>query len=137
MDYWKLIDLLNEYDEYAFPEKHPHTEYPDWWVDDWDYWYLWHEYILWQQEWLNFSHHASIKNSSLNHLYVISKEFWFIKRLVDNDKIDLDKVEKKFYYDICLTDYWDTERAYWKSDLVISVLSISDNPIEDLCKLLK
>lgn len=69
--------------------------------------------------------------------YICSKQYGFIKWLVENDKIDLDKVENKFYYDICLTDYWDTERAYWKSDLVISVLSISDNPIEDLCKLLK
>ena len=68
---------------------------------------------------------------------VLSKKFWFIKRLVENDKIDLEKIEKKFYNEICITDYWDKDRAYWKSDLVISVLSISDTPIDDLLLYLK
>ena len=69
--------------------------------------------------------------------WILSKEFWFIKWLVENDKIDIEKVEKKFYNEICITDYWDKDRAYWKSDLVISVLSISDTPIEDLISYLK
>lgn len=70
-------------------------------------------------------------------LRIISKWYWFIKRLVDNDKIDYEKVENKFYNEICITDYWDKDRAYWKSDLVISVLSISDEPISDLISYLK
>lgn len=105
----KLIELLNE------------REIGEKW---WEFYYL---------------SDGAIRDDWWNILYdyrIISKEFWFIEWLVDNDKIDLEKVQNKFYYDICLTDYWDTERAYWKSDLVISVLSISDNPIQDLLDLL-
>ena len=68
---------------------------------------------------------------------VISRRYGFIKWLVDNDKIDLDKVEKKFYNEICITDYWDKDRIYWEADLVIAVLSISDTPIEDLISYLQ
>jgi hypothetical protein len=66
-----------------------------------------------------------------------SKYYGFIKWLVENDKIDFDKVEKKFYNEICITDYWDKDRIYWESDLVIAVLSISDTPIEDLISYLQ
>ena len=132
----KLIELLNEYHHFnsdliyywwdkeyervyfhsELPEKEKeklrkagiYNEEDDWVDEDW----IWDEWIC-------------------------SKKFWFIKWLVENDKIDLEKVEKKFYNEICITDYWDKDRAYWKSDLVISVLSISDTPIEDLISYLK
>ena len=57
---------------------------------------------------------------------------WFIKWLVDNDKIDLDKLlkgikENKIY---C----W----KWWKvSNMLLMLLSIQDNPIEFLCEILK
>ena len=52
----------------------------------------------------------------------------FIKWLVDNDKIYRDKLEKKVLKE-------DLIRKF--DEWLIMLLSISDHPIEDLCKLLK
>ena len=68
----------------------------------------------------------------LNRLIIISKEYEFIKWLVDNDKIDLMKLKKwiednKFY---C---------AKWGkiTNMLLMLLSIQDNPIEFLISILK
>ena len=57
---------------------------------------------------------------------IISKQFWFIKRLVDNDKIDTKKAKE---WEIMLSRN-DEENIIWK-------LSISNTPIEDLISYLK
>ena len=59
------------------------------------------------------------------YLWIISREYWFIEWLVDNDKIDLSKL----YHDMRLEfgDY------YW----LLMQLSISDTPIDDLILYLK
>ena len=59
---------------------------------------------------------------------VICKEFWFIKYLVDNDKIDYYLIGKKWRP--CLWFYRDYE-------ILLMLLSISDTPIEDLISYLK
>ena len=72
-------------------------------------------------------------------LVVISKDYWFIKRLVENDKIDL--WEKLFNLTkndnrksiICDLDNNDFS---WE-DTFLMLLSISDTPIEDLISYLK
>lgn len=115
----KLIDLLNEYEKSWLNE---FEEYEEWWYCKWNWKILTGNYE---------------NNNELTPYELCSKKFWFIKWLVDNNKIDLDKVENKFYNEICITDYWDKNRACSKSNLVISVLSISDNPIQDLISLLK
>lgn len=58
-------------------------------------------------------------------VYIISKQFWFIKWLVENDKINLDEVER---YSV----FWYT---YYQNLLML--LSISNSPIEDLILYLK
>ena len=66
---------------------------------------------------------------------LISKEYGFIKRLVDNDKIDkkkLDEVERKPMY---VTD--NMFSLYKVDECVIMLLSISNSPIEDLLLYLK
>lgn len=130
----KLIELLNKFEREVYKDEHKYVEFPDWTRDDWWYWYIWNKFNVWEEDWLNYSI-ANYRDYN-SELVIISKKFWFIKWLVENDKIDLDKVEKKFYNEICTTDYWDKDRAYWKSNLVISVLSISNNPIQDLLDLL-
>lgn len=64
----------------------------------------------------------------LNRLIIISKEYWFIKWLVDNDKIDLEKI-------------WGNESPdifdYSFYEVVLMLLSIQDNPIEFLISILK
>ena len=63
------------------------------------------------------------------YLYVISKEFWFIKRLVDNDKIDTLKLSME-------SDMWFGDK-YYKEESLLMLLAISDNPIDLLCERLK
>lgn len=102
----KLIELLNEYDD------------NNWGVTD--YWALFNR----MNEWI----------SETEYLQVISKKFWFIKWLVDNDKIDFDKCWR--CYEINSTyDHYNLEN---RQDLwLIMLLSISDRPIEDLISYLK
>ena len=65
---------------------------------------------------------------------LISKKFWFIKWLVENEKIN----------NTALQEYWDRwEMWMWvfsnmyNSDIVILTLSIQDEPIEFLVSILK
>lgn len=105
----KLIKLLNEYDD------------NNWGVTD--YWALFNK----MDEWI----------SETEYLQVISKKFWFIKRLVENDKIDLYKVRHHFCVNLYAIDYWDGDYMCEDYEIVIAVLSISDNPISDLISYLK
>ena len=78
---------------------------------------------------------------------IISKKFWFIQRLVENDKIDLEKVYEKIWKpQIIMYEEWSkeeelceiiwvNERDYYED--IIMLLSISDTPIEDLISYLK
>ena len=65
-------------------------------------------------------------------LRVISKEMWFIKWLIEHDKIDLKKLGKTELY-LKIARYW----SLLISDNLIMLLSISDTPIEDLISYLK
>lgn len=60
------------------------------------------------------------------YLLIISKEYWFIQRLVENDKIDLLRLDNR----IALSEFNKVER-------VLMALSIQDNPIEFLISILK
>ena len=65
---------------------------------------------------------------------IISKKFWFIKQLVDNDKIDFDKVSKK---EIESRISIVMEGMFIETKWVLMLLSISDTPIDDLISYLK
>lgn len=69
---------------------------------------------------------------------LISKEFWFIQRLVEHDKID------QFYYEstVRVKRYIDEYEEYdyvfpMDYEQLIMLLSIKDKPIEWLCEILK
>ena len=64
---------------------------------------------------------------------VMSKKFWFIERLVKQNKIDDSKV---WNYDMLSVQYHDLVNDY-KYEWLIMILSISENPISDLCSFLK
>ena len=64
-----------------------------------------------------------------NQWYIISKQFWFIKRLVENYKIDLTKLEDNS--DWYWIELWDD--CYE----ILALLSIQDRPIEFLISILK
>lgn len=62
---------------------------------------------------------------------VISKKYWFVKRLVDNDKIDLEELD----YEI--RKYNSYIDSHWYYDALLMILVIQDNPIEFLISILK
>ena len=109
----KLIELLNECK--------PLKKYKE-------YWYIWNEIYLYtyaEDYWASKS-----RNITLD---VISKQYWFIKWLVENDKIDTESycrvtsIERKWEKDV----YRD------EVDSLLMLLAIQDEPIRFLCEILK
>lgn len=115
MNYWKLIELLNEYKKIK--------------------WYDWNAKII------RYDTGSFIGGYYwLEYEIVIGKRYWFIKWLVDNDKIDFDIIPnkiKKIWMPILIQweiQYWfDSSDLYW----LLMVLSIQDEPISFLCSVLK
>lgn len=71
---------------------------------------------------------------------VLSKEYWFIKWLVNNNKIDLDMVREKLWIPCCV--WYGSWRIIAVKDVedyeqLLMLLSIQDNPIEFLLSILK
>ena len=119
----KLIELLNEYEK-----KERKSEFYEW--EKW----IWWEFNLFRrdtrdEEWSHIY-------SDTADTYVISKKFWFIKRLVENDKIDRPKVWLKIK-DLWKDYWWFAIYSWIHIECLIMLLSISDTPIEDLILYLK
>lgn len=109
----KLVELLNEYHHfnsdliyYWWDEEYKrvyfHTEFSDEWIDE----------------------------QRVDNEWICSKRFWFIKWLVDNDKIR--KSYKEWLPAITKNWFlleWDT--------VLLMLLSISDTPIDDLISYLR
>ena len=119
----KLIDLLNE-----FEKKERKSEY-----------YEWEKWIWWP----NNLFRRDTRDEEWSHLYsdtadsyVISKKFWFIRWLCDNNKINTDIVYQKGF----LAKTYDKDEA-WECfepyEEILMLLSISDEPIDFLCSILK
>jgi len=98
----KLIELLNEFN--------PSME---WRMEDW---------VL--ESKLDFP------AEYVAYRWICSKNYWFIKWLVEQDKIDVEKEIKNSELN------WLHER-YLREDCLLMLLSISDTPIEDLISYLK
>jgi hypothetical protein len=65
---------------------------------------------------------------------LISKKFWFIKWLVENDKIDRSKVLEEIWSCIKISWLWPHYSFY---SALLMILAVSDTPIEDLISYLK
>lgn len=113
----KLIELLNEYkwkEEWTIECDVPHND-----------WYS--EYAYEHEE-----------------LIIISKQYWFIKWLVENEKIEWEKVYenlKDYEVEIRIRavkklELSSEEKSLWYLELLM-LLSIQDNPIEFLVSILK
>ena len=79
--------------------------------------------------------HWRDENFDRNKLLVISKKYWFIKWLVENDKIDQ---TNKFCVSVNVE--WKGmgyTKAFEGYESLLMLLSISDTPIEDLISYLK
>ena len=106
----KLLELLNEYEKSWLNE---FEKYNNAGIVEWVEHTKWNLYWrYWENTW--------------SYMVVISKEYGFIKWLVENDKIDLLKLDNR----IALSEFNKVER-------VLMALSISDTPIEDLISYLK
>ena len=108
----KLIELLDEYDSVQY-HKINHK------IENWE---------IYRNVWGTDGWHQ---------VWRYCKQFWFIKRLVENDKIDKYKV-------IELEHNWirpfKLDNLYWEIKLeerLLMLLSIQDNPIEFLISVLK
>lgn len=111
----KLIELLNEYENQLDLKWCTRSEQPN---------FIWHI--------------KAVSEYSDNILYnadlaVTSKRYWFIRWLVDNDKIDF-----SWGWEYCTKSIEDFD---WllrdNEDWLIMILSISDTPIDDLISYLR
>lgn len=111
----KLIELLDEYDSVQYHKINHKIEnweiYRNVWGTDW-----WHQ--VWRY----------------------SKSFWFIKWLVDNDKIDFSNIKRIILNykveDNEAIDYYDLDFAT-KEETLLMLLSVEDTPIDFLTKIIK
>ena len=100
----KLIELLNKYEQEEWCWRLKYWKLHNKYYDDYDR-----------------------KNEEIR---LISKWYGFIKWLVENDKIDIEKEIKNSELN------WLHEH-YFREDCLLMLLSISDEPIRFLCKILK
>jgi len=107
---WKLIELLNEYNCNVLK-----------WADTWKL----KDSI--DNPWTKYISLSSVWAWKI-YLWIISREYWFIKWLVENDKIDTDKLEKKVLKENLIRKF---------DEWLLMLLSISSSPIEDLISYLK
>ena len=116
----KLVELLNEY------------ETPRSWVvyksyDDYDWTFYWVD-CDWETE------------VAWSDSYICSKQFWFIKWLVENEKIEYRKIIEKeievWFKLVRIKDYPNKIKEEDVEELLM-LLSIQDEPIEFLVSILK
>ena len=112
----KLIKLLNEYDKTR------------------DY-YKVHTYIMYKDdEWIEV-------DDKRTDLEIISSSYWFIKRLVENDKIDFDNRDLKDRFMNEFERYPqfhnNTTNREFNVNGLLMLLSIQDKPIDFLISILK
>lgn len=112
----KLIELLREYNRNKEWYRLALIEYIT--ID-------WVKYEVWMKD--------KVKDMYKYELNIISKKFWFIQRLVENDKINKHGIPE-FYpvSDHCLECVYE-----WITDNTIMLLSIQKNPIDYFISLLK
>ncbi len=115
----KLTCLLKEYLDKYFPDASiPKDDLVL--IDDWQWFYYWLKKYLYET--------------------IISKKFKFIKRLVKNNKIDLDIAREKLWIPCCV--WYGSWRIIAVNDVedykqILMLLSISNKPIDNLIDLLK
>lgn len=110
----KLIELLNEWYLERYGTNPHFVRFEDYWGND--YWYF----------------HSSNDENLMVETEVWTKKYWFIKWLVENNKIDNSK-----FYDKNILKWFMTLTKEEKADSIIMNLSIQKTPIEFLVSILK
>lgn len=91
------------------------------------------------KQFMNIAALMTQSDSKLYQTYIISKDFDFIKRLVENDKIDREKLwnsetKSSKYSDFELS--YDTPREDY-TNILLMELAIRDNPLTFILDILK
>ena len=105
---WKLIELLENWDW----RNVTYNKQSDW------------GYMFW------------LGDLALREERLLSKKFWFIKWLVENDKIDFSKFEYMINIKANKRELYYT-KAGFHTEALLMLLSIQDEPIEYLISILK
>ena len=120
----KLIKLINEHQK----EKHPDGIYLP---------------VVAYRDWIFWSD-SDCLSSVIDEIHLVSKNYWFIKRLIENDKIDRDRERKMikqvwtwWTLDLMNFDRIQDVEYYSFEETLLMLLSISSSPIEDLISYLK
>ena len=126
----KLIELLNEYHHFNSDLIYY------WWDEEYERVYFHSELPEEQKKKLwDALFNDGIDEQRVGNEWLCSKKFWFIKWLVDNDKIDRVQKTKEFRLQIELDNwsYWEL----WGEARLLMLLSIQDEPIQFLVSILK
>ena len=114
----KLIELLNK-------------RIKEWWKPYWDDYSIAKIDEIWKSDWLYFvSFVWEDYPWPVNLEHLLTKQAELIKWLVENDKIDIRKLEDKdaeYSFHYSFEDY----------EVLLMLLSISDTPIDDLISYLR
>ena len=128
---WKLLELLNEYHHFNSDSIYY------WWDEEYERVYFHSELPEEQKKKLAKAgiDYEWVDEDRIDDEWLCSKKFWFIQWLVENDKIDRDKVREK-------SDFFPVEKvpeynSYSDYESLLMLLSIQDEPIEFLISILK
>ena len=69
-----------------------------------------------------------------HYSWVISKKFWFIDRLVGQNKVEFDRARDRSDFPLLYAGWWE---LYSDAEVIIATLSVEDDPIEFLVSILK
>jgi hypothetical protein len=127
----KLIELLKEYEkvrEKSEYQKLSNKEYK--WFSSYFF-----PLCFWHKE--DFSWAMTNEFGEWTEDVICSKKFWFIKWLVENEKIDFENRDLKDKYMEYFERYPYRPYTDFSLEWLIMLLSIQDNPIEFLVSILK
>ena len=114
----KIIQLANEYNKIK----------ENWFVvDDWGWEYL--EYDEEKEPMLTYKSSGTTASGEDAEAIMISKSYWFIKWLVENDKIDFDEVADWM-------ESWGSDNSCDVPNVLMN-LAIKDDPIKYLISIIK
>lgn len=65
---------------------------------------------------------------------IISKKFWFIQWLMDQNKVEFDRARDRSDFPLLYAGWWG---FYSDADIIVATLSMEDEPIEFLISILK
>ena len=99
--------------------------------------YLWQSGIVAIDQEIEWGRDIFFENEDWFHAEeaeIISKKFWFIERLMDQNKIEFDRARDRSDFPLLYAGWWE---FYSDADIIVATLSIEDDPIEFLVSILK